>query len=39
MNVGGMNDDICHAFVYTYKGLTILWNFILCDKEAYVEWH
>jgi hypothetical protein len=34
MNVGGINDDICHAHVCTYKGLTNLWSSILCDKEC-----
>jgi hypothetical protein len=39
VNVGGINDDICHAHVYTYKGLIVLWSFILCDKKADVAWH
>lgn len=39
VNVGGIIDDICHALVCTYKGLTTLLSSILCDKKADVEWH
>lgn len=39
MNVSGINDDICHAHVYAYKGLIASWSSILCNKKANVEWH